>query len=67
MNTECTSAQLEFQGLGRRKIVGAFDGGHISSDGGALLLRELDARLGITQKLAECFTDHRAGRLRLHA
>ena len=59
MNTECTSARLEFQGLGRRKIVGAFDGGHISSDGGVLLLRELDARLGITQKLAECFTDHR--------
>ena len=59
MNTECTSAQLEFQGLGRRKIVGAFDGGHISSDGGVLLLRELDARLGITRKLAACFTDGR--------
>ena len=59
MKTECTSHQLEFQGLGRRRIVGAFDGGHISSDGGVLLLRELDARLGITQKLAECFTDHR--------
>ena len=59
MNTECTSHQLEFQGLGRRKVQGAFDGGHISSDGGVLLLRELDARLGITQKLAECFTDHR--------
>jgi hypothetical protein len=50
---------LEFQGLGRRTVLGAFDGGHITSDAGALLLRELDARLGITQKLAECFTDHR--------
>ncbi len=28
-------------------------------DGGAVLLREVDARLGITQKLAACFTDHR--------
>ena len=59
MNTECTASQLEFQGLGRRTVLGAFDGGHISSDGGALLLRELDMRLGITQKLAGCFTDHR--------
>ncbi len=59
MQTECTRTQLEFQGLGRRKVVAAFDGGHISSDGGALLLRETDARFGITQQLAACFTDHR--------
>lgn len=59
MNTECTDNQLEFQGLGRRTVLGAFDGGHISSDGGALLLRELDERLGITRKLAGCFTDYR--------
>jgi hypothetical protein len=50
---------LEFQGLGRRKVQAAFDGGHISSDGGALLLRELDTRLQITQRLAACFADHR--------
>ncbi len=59
MKTECTPVQIEFQGLGRRKVQGAFDGGHISSDGGAVLLREVDARLGITERLASCFTDHR--------
>jgi len=59
MRTECTPNQLEFQGLGRRKIQGAFDGGHISSDGGVLLLREVDRRLGITARFASCFTDHR--------
>lgn len=59
MKTECTSVQVEFQGLGRRKVQAAFDGGPISSDGGALLLREADARLGITERLARCFTDHR--------
>ncbi len=59
MNTECTPSQMEFQGLGRRTVVGAFDGGHISSDGGALLLRETDARLDITSRLASCFSDHR--------
>ena len=59
MNTQCTPVQFEFQGLGRRKVQAAFDGGHISSDGGVLLLRELDGRFGITRRLAECFTDHR--------
>lgn len=59
MHTQCTQGQLEFQGFGSRKIQGAFDGGHISSDGGALLLREVDARLRITSRLAACFTDHR--------
>ena len=38
MNTECTAAQLEFHGLGRRSVVGQFDGGKISSDGCDLLL-----------------------------
>jgi len=48
---------MEFKGLGRRKVVAAFDGGHISSNGGALLLRETDARFGITPQLAACFID----------
>lgn len=61
MNTECSASQLEFQGFGSRKVQGAFDRGHLSSDGGVLLLRELDARLGLTERFAECFTDHRDG------
>ena len=59
MTTQCTPEQMEFQALGGRKVQGAFDGGHISSDGGALLLREADVRLGITERLAACFTDCR--------
>ena len=59
MLTQCTLEQIEFQGLGRRKVQARFDGGHISSDGGALLLRETDVRFGITSRLAECFTDNR--------
>lgn len=59
MKTQCIPGELEFQVLGTRRVQGAFDGGHISSDGGALLLREVDARLGATQRLAACFTDHR--------
>jgi hypothetical protein len=39
--------------------VAAFDGGRISSDGGALLLGETDRRLGLLDRFAECFDDHR--------
>ena len=67
MKTECTPVQIGFQGLGRRKVLAAFDGGHISSDGGALLLREADARLGMTESLASCFTDYRAPDLIEHS
>ena len=59
METQCKPVQIEFQGFGRRKVRAAFDGGHISSDGGALLLREVDRRFGITRGLAGCFTDYR--------
>ena len=61
MLTECSAGQLEFKGLGRRKVVADFDGGLLSSDGGAVLLRELDAALGIVSRLAGCFTDGRDG------
>ena len=59
MKTECTAGQLEFHGLGRRAVVGAFDGGRISSDSGGLLLREVEQRTGILQRLSGCFVDHR--------
>ena len=57
--TECNPEQLEFHGLGRRSVVGRFDGGRISSDGGGTLLREADLRIGLTARLSGCFTDHR--------
>jgi len=42
MDTKCTKQSFEFQGLGRRSVVGRFDGGKITSDGGGLLLREVE-------------------------
>ncbi|WP_293675021.1 IS1380 family transposase [Thiolapillus sp.] len=59
MNTECKPEQLEFQSLGRREVMGRFDGGRITSDGGGLLLREVDRHIGLLDRLAACFTDHR--------
>jgi hypothetical protein len=66
MSTECTQVQMEFQGLGRRNVHAAFDGGHVSSDGGALLLREMDARLNLCARFAGCFTDYRDARFVEH-
>ncbi|MEQ8689446.1 MAG: IS1380 family transposase [Pseudomonadales bacterium] len=59
MKTECIPEQLEFHALSKRDVVGRFDGGHITSDGGGLLLREVDLRLGLMDRLAGCFSDHR--------
>ena len=59
MKTECTPCQLEFPGVGRRQIKARFDGGRISSDAGALLLKEVEARTGLLAGAAQCFVDHR--------
>ena len=37
---------MEFPGVGRRRIVGRFDGGTLSSDAGALLLRDVEEANG---------------------
>ena len=59
MSTECTQIALRFHGLKKREIRGQFNGGAISSDGGGLLLREVDRRIGLIQRFAGCFTDYR--------
>lgn len=48
-----------FQDLGSRKVVADFSGGTLSSDGGVLLLRQVDLSLGLTSRLAACFGDQR--------
>jgi hypothetical protein len=59
VQTECSMDRLGFQPLEKRKLVGIFDGGAITSDAGGLLLREVEAKTGIIGRLAECFTDYR--------
>jgi hypothetical protein len=60
MATECIT-QLAFfcQGLGK-PVVARFDQAHASSDGGALLLKALDDRWGLTRQMAACLIDRRA-------
>jgi hypothetical protein len=50
---------MTFQQLGRREVIGRFDGGKITSDAGGLLLREVEKRFGIVKRLADCFRDYR--------
>lgn len=59
MTTHCNSKRVEFDGVGRRKMVAAFDAEHISSDGGLALLHRVDGRFGLLRKFAKCFKDHR--------
>jgi len=59
MKTECKSKQIKFQELGSRKVVGKFDGGKITSDGGGLLLREINRRTNVIKNFSQCFTDYR--------
>jgi hypothetical protein len=59
LRKQCDTKQLVFQGLGRRDVVADFDGGTITTDGGALLLREIDLRNGILDAFAACFDDYR--------
>lgn len=57
--TDCKEQPLLFQDLGARKVVVDFTGGTLSSDGGVLLVRQVDASLGLTASLAQCFRDGR--------
>jgi hypothetical protein len=57
---------MEFGRHGRREVVASFDGGTISSDAGALLLREVDRHLKLVERLAGCFRDERSPLLVQH-
>ena len=59
MQTPCNATQTSWTPLGRREIVSAFDGGHVSSDGGLLLLRDVAQRSKIFERFEACFLDFR--------
>src|SRR5512142_3102597 len=67
MTTECNAAYLDFPMLGSRPVLADFDGGDITSDGGALLLRKTEELTGIIRQFARCFTDHRNPELIEHS
>ena len=67
MLTQCKAGSFGFQGCQGRKVTAAFDGGSITSNAGALLLRQADRSTGLFDRVAEAFTDHRDPRLTEHS
>jgi Transposase DDE domain group 1 len=59
MLTECKSEKLVFQACGKRDVIAEFNGGTITSDGGVLLLKEVEAKRQIIKQFAACLTDYR--------
>ena len=57
--TKCTTRVVRFPGVNSRKVEAAFNGGAVTSDGGALLLRAVDKKLGLLQKLSQVLPDSR--------
>jgi hypothetical protein len=63
---KCTSDELGFGRLGRRRIEANFQGGALSSDGGLMLLRQVDRKIGLSAAVAGALHDPRAPDLITH-
>ena len=50
---------FSFPSVARKKVTADFDGGRLTSDGGVMLLSMAEHRLGVAERLARCFPDHR--------
>jgi hypothetical protein len=67
MQTECNPELFDFAAVKRRAVVAGFDGGAITSDAGALLLRSADRAIGLLERFAGCFIDRRRNELVEHS
>ncbi len=57
--TDCIQEALPFPRCKSRRVEARFSGGAITSNGGVLLLRDADRRLGLTERVAKALTDPR--------
>jgi hypothetical protein len=55
MKTDCTTKQLEFQGLCGKKITLTNDGEQTSTDGGLILIQLIEKQFGIIRKTGDLF------------
>ena len=65
--TDCNDPTFEFQAHNRKKVVMDFNGGDITSDAGAMLLKQTDQCLNLLPRFAACFEDHRDQELIEHS
>ena len=66
MPTECSADLFGFAPVAGRSVVASFDGGAMTSDAGALLLGATERAIGLVDRLADCFVDHRCAELIEH-
>jgi hypothetical protein len=59
LQTECSQETFSFAAHFSRRVEAGFTAGHVSTDGGSLLLREVDRRIQMLDRLAACFSDVR--------
>jgi hypothetical protein len=58
--TECNQSQFAFAAHFSKAVVAEFSEECLTTDGGALLLREVDRKIGLLARVAGCFTDGRS-------
>jgi hypothetical protein len=59
--TKRTTRMEQFPGLKSRKVEASFSGGAVTSEGGSLLLRGVDKKLGLLRNLSRALPDNRKG------
>jgi hypothetical protein len=57
--TECSETLFPFEAHFSRQVVAEFAGDWLTTEGGSLLLRQADRKLGLLRRVAACFTDYR--------
>jgi hypothetical protein len=57
--TECNQTLFPFEAHFSRRVVAQFAGDWLTTEGGSLLLRQADRKIGLLRRVSGCFTDCR--------
>jgi hypothetical protein len=57
--TECNETLFLFEAHFSRQVVAQFEESWLTTDGGSLLLRQVDRKIDLLRRVARCFTDYR--------
>ena len=59
MSVQDTHPKVSFARLGGKRVEAAFDGGLLTSDSGVMLLREVESRMGLLDRIVKAAGDRR--------
>ena len=57
--TQCSETLFQFEAHFSRQVVAEFSGARLTTEGGSLLLRQADRKIGLLRRVAACFADYR--------